>query len=81
LNPTKLRSCSQRDRALALQTLASISQHGKNEAARVAASNSLIDRGWGKAASIIQGDEDSGAITVTWQSKSAAKPPEEPETE
>jgi hypothetical protein len=55
--------------------------HGKNEAARVAASNSLIDRGWGKAASVVQGDEEGGAITVTWQSNSAAKPPEEPETE
>jgi hypothetical protein len=58
---------------LALQTLANISQHGKNEAARAAASNSLLDRGWGKAASIVQGDEDGGAITVSSQSNSEAK--------
>jgi hypothetical protein len=62
-----------------IQTLANISMHGKNEAARVAASNSLIDRGWGKAASIVQGDEDGGAITVTWQSSEAKKQPEERE--
>jgi hypothetical protein len=70
------------DSALALQTLANISMHGKNEAARVSAANSLIDRGWGKAASIIQGDEDGGAITVSWQSNSEAKPkPEEPKSD
>ena len=33
-------------------------------AARVAAANSLLDRGYGKAATIVQGDEDGGALQV-----------------
>ncbi len=39
-------------------------------AARVAAANSILDRGWGKPAQPLTG-EDEGPIqlTVTWQSK------------
>jgi|SRR6516164_535610 len=32
----------------ALETLVEICRHGKTESARVAAANSLLDRGWGK---------------------------------
>ena len=41
-----------------------------SDPAKVAAANSLMDRGWGKAAQPITG-EDEGPIqlTVTWQSK------------
>jgi hypothetical protein len=35
-------------------------------AARVAAANSLLDRGWGKPTQIVQGDEDGGPIQITW---------------
>lgn len=44
----------------AIRTLAGImNQEGSSESARVAAANSLLDRGWGKAAQIIAGDEDA----------------------
>ncbi|WP_397586792.1 hypothetical protein [Sphingobium fuliginis] len=33
-------------------------------AARVAAANSILDRGYGKAATIVQGDEEGGAVKV-----------------
>jgi len=36
-------------------------------AARVAAANSLLDRGWGKATQPIAGDEESGPIVIRWQ--------------
>ena len=34
--------------ALAIATLAHIAEHGRTEMARIAAANSLLDRGWGK---------------------------------
>jgi hypothetical protein len=40
------------------------------ESARVAAANSLLDRGWGKATQLIAGDEDSAPIVITWKKKS-----------
>lgn len=33
-------------------------------AARVGAANSLLDRGYGKSATVLQGDEDGGAVQV-----------------
>jgi len=36
-------------------------------AARVAAANALLDRGWGKATQPIAGDETSGPIVIRWQ--------------
>jgi hypothetical protein len=53
----------------AIRTLVEImGMAGVNEAARISAANSLLDRGWGKAAQPITG-EDEGPIqlTVTWQ--------------
>lgn len=40
-------------------------------AARVQAAQALLDRGWGKAAQIIAGDEDDGPVKleISWQSK------------
>jgi hypothetical protein len=34
------------------------------ESARVAAANSLLDRGWGKATQPISGDDDAPAISI-----------------
>lgn len=36
------------------------------DSAVVAAAGYIIDRGWGKASQIIQGDQDGGPITITW---------------
>jgi hypothetical protein len=42
------------------------------EAARVSAANSLLDRGWGKAATVLENGEDGPLqLTVTWQRKTS----------
>ena len=40
--------------ALAIETLVQIMQHGDRDAARVAAAQALLDRGWGKAVQSIE---------------------------
>lgn len=55
--------------AVAMQTLGEIAKDpGAPSAARVAASTALLDRGWGKPAQAVTG-EDGGAIkmVVTWE--------------
>src|SRR5579864_3893935 len=47
----------------ALKTLVHIAEHGKQESARVAASQALLDRGWGKASQPLS-DEDGGPLVV-----------------
>jgi hypothetical protein len=47
-----------------------MNQSSAPESARVAAANSLLDRGWGKAPqAIIGGDEEDGPVKleITWQ--------------
>lgn len=39
---------------LAIETLAEICQHGESEAARIAAANALLDRGWGKPTAMVE---------------------------
>lgn len=39
-------------------------QSNAQPAARVAAANALLDRGWGKAAQVLTGDEDGGPLQV-----------------
>jgi hypothetical protein len=39
---------------LAIDTLAEIAAHGVSEMARIAAANSLLDRGWGKPAASLE---------------------------
>lgn len=48
----------------AIATLATVMATGGGPA-RVVAANALLDRGWGKAAQIITGDEDGGAVRHT----------------
>jgi hypothetical protein len=70
-NLTDIRSLARGHTEGALSTLASIMHSAEAPpAARVAAANSLLDRGWGKPAQPLTG-EDEGPIqlTVTWQSK------------
>lgn len=49
---------------VAIETLAKIAQFGKNEGAKVAASNSLLERGWGKAPITIDDDDEGYVIQV-----------------
>lgn len=44
--------------------VAVLSNDDEPAAARVSAANSLLDRGYGKAATIVQGDEDGGALQI-----------------
>lgn len=57
---TEIRSLARNHTKAALSTLASIMNSERAaESARVAAANSLLDRGWGKAAQPISGDEEN----------------------
>src|SRR5262245_10436202 len=58
-----IRSLDRSHTEMALNVLAGIARSGENEGARVAACNSLLDRGWGKAATTIAGD-DGGPVRV-----------------
>lgn len=46
----------------ALKTLAQIMVASESDAARVAAANAILDRGYGKPSTVLTGDEDGGAI-------------------
>ncbi|KQO94643.1 DUF5681 domain-containing protein [Methylobacterium sp. Leaf91] len=48
----------------ALAVLVEIALEGESEAARVAAANSILDRGYGKATQPVDGDGDGGEIPV-----------------
>jgi len=69
--PTDIRSLARSHTEAAINCLVGImNQPEAPQAARVSAANSLLDRGWGKPAQPVTG-EDEGPIqlTVTWQSK------------
>ena len=48
----------------ALKTLFQIAVSGESEAARVSAANALLDRGYGKPATVLAGDEEGGAVNL-----------------
>lgn len=58
-----VRSLARSYTELCVQSLAGIVQNGENEAARVAAANILLNRGWGNTAAAI--DPDAGEVVVT----------------
>mgnify|MGYP001574121777 CR=1 FL=1 len=65
--PTEIKSLARAHSETAINCLVGImNQPTAPEAARVSAANSLLDRGWGKAAQAITG-EDGGAISVIVQ--------------
>jgi hypothetical protein len=64
--PIEIKSLARSHTETALKTLAGIMmQPDAAPAARVAAANSLLDRGWGKATQPISGDEDGPPIKFT----------------
>lgn len=69
--PSQIRSLARSHTETALNTLVGImNQPEANAAARVAAANAILDRGWGKAAQPIENGEDGPLeLTITWQSK------------
>lgn len=48
----------------AVETLAQIMQTSESDAARVAAVNALLDRGWGKPSQVIAGDADNPVTVI-----------------
>lgn len=56
---TEIRSLARSYTEMAIQSLAGIAQNGESESARVAAINALLDRGWGKPAQPISGDDEN----------------------
>jgi hypothetical protein len=47
---SEIRELAQQHTLAALRTLIEIAENGENESARVAAANSILDRGWDKPA-------------------------------
>lgn len=69
--PLLIKSLARAHTERAIQVLAGIMDNpNSGDAARVQAANSLIDRGWGKPAQAITGEDGEGpvSISVTWQS-------------
>ncbi len=69
---TELRSLARSHTDAAVNALLGVmNQPDAPPAARVAAANSILDRGWGKPAQPVDGDGEGGPVqlTVTWQSK------------
>jgi hypothetical protein len=61
--PTEIKSLARAHTGAALNVLAGImNKTDAPESARVAAANSLLDRGWGKATQPISGDDDGPPI-------------------
>lgn len=66
--PTDIRSLARQHTEEAIQALLRIMRKADaTDSAVVAASSYIIDRGWGKASQVVQGDEDGGPILITWQ--------------
>lgn len=61
--PTEIRSLARSHTEAAINCLVGIIQNSTSDPAKVAAANSLLDRGWGKAAQPIENGE-SGAFEV-----------------
>jgi hypothetical protein len=63
--PTEIRSLARAHTEQAINVLVGImGEVQAPPAARVAAANSILDRGWGKPAQPIDGDGDGGAIEL-----------------
>lgn len=66
-NLTQIKSLARLHTERAIQVLAGImDQPDCPPAARVAAANSLIDRGWGKATQPVSGEEGGAPISVVY---------------
>jgi len=60
----KVRDLAREHTERALQVLVEIATEGESEAARVAAANAILDRGYGKPSQPVDGDGEGGAIPV-----------------
>lgn len=56
--PTEIRSLARAHTEAAINCLVGVMENSTSDPAKVAAANSLMDRGWGKAAQPIENGED-----------------------
>ena len=61
---THLRELAREKTELALSVLSEVAERGESESARVAAAVHLLDRGWGKPAQAITGEDGEGPVQV-----------------
>ncbi len=81
--PTEIRSLARSHTDEAIKTLVGIMRNGATEPARVAAANSVLDRGWGKAVQHIEAEvtrryvarlPNKAETSDIWQKQHAPKP-------
>ncbi|MBA9067177.1 hypothetical protein FHR71_000907 [Methylobacterium sp. RAS18] len=60
----RVRDAAREHTEAALAVLVQIAKAGESEAARVAAANAILDRGYGKPTQPVDGDGEGGAIPV-----------------
>lgn len=78
-NPVKVASFARSHTEGAIRVLAMIMHNEESaDTARIAAANSLLDRGWGKAAQPISGDPDNPISVITKIELVGVKPVEPP---
>ncbi|MGC5779491.1 DUF5681 domain-containing protein [Methylobacterium sp. NFXW15] len=75
----RVRDAAREHTERALQVLVEIATEGESEAARVAAANAILDRGYGKPSQPVDGDGEGGAIptSMTVQFIRPGPPPDE----
>ena len=79
--PTEIRSLARAHTEAALNCLAGImNKTDAPETARVSAANSLLDRGWGKAAQPVDGDGEGGAIELIHRIERVIVHPDNPDS-
>ena len=62
----EIRELARQHTMTALRTLIEIAERGENESARVTAANAILDRGWGKPAVPVVGDDLPAVITINF---------------
>lgn len=61
-----IRELAREQTETAFAALVDIALNGESETARVAALKELFDRGWGKSAQPLTGEDGTGPIAITW---------------
>ena len=63
----EVRDLARQHTTLAVETLVHIMQHGTKDAARVAAAQTVLDRGWGKAVQAVEMTETDRPLQIIWK--------------
>jgi hypothetical protein len=71
----EIRELARQHTGTALRTLIEIAERGENESARVAAANSVLDRGWGKPAVPVVPADLPEVITINFGTE--LRPPDD----